>query len=301
MRKLLLLIFAAFLLVLPTNAKKPQLARSVWFLFEKQENMEKQPNDSVMVTYKTVMKSIYPNDQNYSTWYPQPVIVMTIQNKCERGIYVDLQQSFIVINEELYPLYIPTSEIQATSNTSMVGVNLGLVGVGSAGTTSTAKITHAERYITVPGETKKSVEVPLTKWEVSFHLNSVDAWLEIKPSGSNGVTDSHQRDYVATRHRFLQYFINYGEVKNYDYDDNPFTLDMRVCYSFNSNMTPNYTNRSVYYTAHLVGSDYVKGGRYLNDADIERAKEIYPPLNDYVNSSKSFYFHFWSPEIMPKK
>ena len=76
---------------------------------------------------------------------------------------------------------------------------------------------------------------------------------------------------------------------------------MRLCYSFSENLTPNYTNRSVYYTAHVIGSDYLKGGQYRNDAAIERAKEIYPPLNDYLNSSKKLYFQIWTPEIMPKK
>ena len=299
MKKFILLVLAIFLLAVPVNAKKPKLARSVWFLFEKQDNLDKQPNDSVVVSYKTEIKGLAPNDPNRSAWNPQPTIIMTIHNKSERIIYVDLQKSFAVINEELYPLYVHTSEVQTTSNTSMVGVNLGLVGIGSAGTTSNAKITHAERYIIVPGETKKSIEIPLTKWEKSFVLNNVDGIIELRPAEYMAIKDPNIQWYI----RLLQYFINYGEVKNYDYDDNPLTLDMRVCYSFDDSMTPNYTNRSVYYAAHIVGSDYVTGGggQYINELAIERALEIYPPLNDYLTSPKKLYFHLWTPHPIPKK
>ena len=298
MKKLLLFTLVAFLLAVPANAKKPQLARSVWFLFEKVDNMEKQPNDSVVVSYKTKTGKNMPNNSQLVS-DPKPIVIMTVQNKTERAVYVDLQQSFIIINGELYPLYIPISEVQTTSNTSITGVNFGLVGLGSASTTSNATITHAERYIIIPGETKKTMEIPLSKWEASFHLNNVDAWFQFK--SGNGVTDINRSDYVSSNHELFQYFINYGEVRNYDYDDNPLTLDMRICYSFNDSMTPNFTSRSVFYTSHIVGSDYLKGFNVDDNLAKERALKIYPPLNDYLNSSNSFYFHIWTSVFLKHK
>lgn len=301
MKKFILLVLAIFLLAVPANAKKPKLARSVWFLFEKQDNLEKQPNDNVVVSYKTVLGNIWPNNPDEESFWPQPHIIMTIQNKTEQAVFVDLQQSFIIINGELYPLYIPSSEVTTTSNTSITGVNLGLVGVGSAGTTSTAKITHAERFVQIPGETKKSIDIPLTKWGTSFALNNADGKIKLEPAGGNGETNPNSKYYCAAYHKLIQYFVNYEDVKNYVYDDNPLTLDMRLCYSFNDNMTPNFINRSVYYTAHIIGSDYRKGGKFGNKIAIERATEIYPPFNEYMTSSRKLYFHFWTPEYMPKK
>lgn len=301
MKKLLLLVFATMLLAVPTNAKKPQLARSVWFLFEKQENMEKQPNDSVTVSYKIVSESIYRNDKKYPDFYPQPKIVITIRNKTERPVYVDLQKSFIVINEELYPLYLPTSDVQTQSNTSMVGVNLGLVGIGSAGTTSTAKITHAERFVQIPGETKKSIDVRLTKWEKSFTLNNVDGRFEYKPAGWNGEKNPNAISYSFECHDLIQYFVNAGEAKTYEFDDNPLTLDMRICYSFNDNMTPNFVNRSVYYTKYAVGTERSKGGLLDVPHERESAIKTCPVVNDYLNSPNKLYFRIWTPYTMPKK
>ena len=300
MKKLIILFIPLFLLCGFTHAKNPQLARSVWFLFEQQENATRQPNDSVVVSYKTVSKYLYPNDPAYEKW-PRPYIIVNIQNQTERVVYVDLQKSFFVINEELYPLYIASSEVQTKSNTSMVGVNLGLIGVGSAGTTANTKIIHAERFITVPGETKKSIEIPLTKWNVPFNLNNVDAKLELKPGGQNEITDPQHREFIPPYLSIIQYFINSGEVKNYEKDDSPMTLDLRLCYSFEENMTPNYTNRLVYYTKYIIGADYRKGGRFDNKAATERALETFPSLNDYLTSSKKLYFQIWSPEFMPKK
>ena len=301
MKKLLLLVFATMLLAVPTNAKKPQLARSVWFLFEKQENMEKQPNDSVTVSYKIVSESIYRNDKKYPDFYPQPKIVITIRNKTERVVYVDLQQSFIIINEELYPLYLPTSEVQSQSSTSITGVNLGLVGVGSAGTTSTAKITHAERFIQIPGETKKSIDIRLTKWEKSFALNNVDGQFEYKPAGWNGEKNPNSIAYSFECHDLIQYFVNVGEAKTYEFDDNPLTLDMRICYSFNDNMTPNFVNRSVYYTKYAVGTERSKGGLLDVPHERESAIKTCPVVNDYLNSPNKLYFRIWTPYTMPKK
>lgn len=301
MKKLLLFTFVAFLLAVPANAKKPKLAHSAWFLFEKQDNLERQPNDSIDVSYKVVTKSSFPNLPRQSGLPPQPTIVMTIRNKSERTIYVDLQQSFVVINEEMYPLYIPTSDVTTTSNTSITGVNLGLVGVGSAGTTANTKIVHAERYVTIPGETKKNIEIPLTKWGVHFELNNVDGKLEFRPAGVGGHPNPKADYYMMEHHRLIQYFIYDGDVKDYEYEDNPLTLDMRVCYSFNDSMTPSYTNRSVYYTAHMVGVEHYDGLRGDFQGAIEKAKKIYPQLTDYINSPKNLYFYYWTPEYMPKK
>lgn len=301
MKKVILFSLALCLLALPVNAKKPQLARSVWFLFEKQDNLEKQPNDSVVVSYKMVMESVYRNDKKYPDFYPQPKIVITIRNKTERAVYVDLQQSFIIVNEELYPLYLPTSEVQSQSNTSITGVNLGLVGVGSAGTTSTAKITHAERFVQIPGETKKSIEIPLTKWGTNFVLNNVDGLLKYKPAGWNGEKNPNAVSYSFECHELIQYFVNVGEVKNFEYDDNPLTLDMRLCYSFNDSMTPNFINRSVYYTKYAVGAERAKNGMLDVPHERESAIKTCPAVNDYLNSSNKLYFRIWTPYTMPKK
>lgn len=301
MKKLFVVILPLFLFCGSIYAQKTKLARSVWFLFEQQDNLTKQPNDSVVVSYKTIMKDCFPNNEVSEIWYPQPTIVLTIKNNTERPLCVDLQKSFAVINEELYPLYIASSEVQTTSNTSIVGVNLGLVGVGSAGTISNTKITHTERFITVPNETKKSIEIPLTKWNVSFILKNVDGKMELRPAGSNGISNPNHRDYVAAFHRLIQYFIHFGEVKDYDYDDNPFILDMRLCYSFDENMSTVCNTRTVYYIKHIIGSDYKKNGQFKVKFAIDNALQIYPSLDNYLSSSDKLYFHLWTPEFMPKK
>lgn len=292
MKRILLFTLAAFLLATPINAKKPQLARALWFLLERQEDLEKQPNDSVIVTCNVIHAHGYPNEPKFDS-RPTPHFVITIKNNSEHTAYVDLQQSFVIINEELYPLYIPTSEVQTTSNTSMVGVNLGLVGVGSAGSTANTKIVHAEQFVLVPGFTKKTIDVPLTKWDVSMRLNGVDGEIFVRPG--NGVADTKSRDYNPPYSLINQTFINRGEVLNYTDDNNPLTLDIRLCYSFSQDISPKYTTRSVYYTKYIVGSDYNKGGTFSITTSRERARETFPELDSYNAAPNKLQFHIWAP------
>lgn len=292
MKKLLLITFAVFMLAIPANAKKAQLARALWFLLERQDDLEKQPNDSVIVTFNVIHAHGYPNEPKFDS-RPTPHFVVTIKNNSEHTAYIDLQQSFIIINEELYPLYVPTSEVQTTSNTSMVGVNLGLVGVGSAGTTANTKIVHAEQYVLVPGLTKKTIDVPLTKWDVSMRLSGVDGEIFVRPG--NGISNTKSRDYNPPYSLINQTFIKRGEVLDYTDDNNPLTLDMRLCYSFSQDMSPKYTTRSVYYTKHIVGSDYNKGGGFSITTSKERALKTYPELDSYNAAPQKLQFHLWVP------
>lgn len=293
MKKLLLLILPLFFLCGFTHAKKPKLARALWFLMERQDQLEKQPNDSVVVTYNVVHSHAYPNYPNFDS-RPTPHIVITVKNRTERTVYVDLQHSFAIINEELYPLYIASSEVTTQSNTTSVGLNLGLVGVGSAGTSASTKIIHAERFVNIPGETKKTIDIPLTKWNAPMKLNNVDGEIYTRTL-SYAETNPNNKEYNPPYSLINQNFIHYGEVLTYNDDENPFVLDMRLCYSFSEDMKPNYTQKSVYYTKHIVGSDYLKGGSFFISVSAERARKIFPELDSYDAGPNKLQFHIWVP------
>lgn len=291
MKRIFLLIFPLLLVCGNAEAaKKPQLARSLWFLLEKQDKLDKQPNDSVIVTYKVVHGHAYPKLSGYDSW-PIPTIVMTIKNNSERTIYVDLQKSFAVINQETYPLYVSSSEVQTSSNTSITGVNLGIVGVGSAGTTSNTKIVHAERFITVPGETKKSLDIPLSKWNTPLKLSEVPGEITFQAGESS---DPNDRNYTPPIPKINQSFINNGQVLHYDDDENPLTLDMRLCFSFSEDMSASLVNRAVYYTKHVIGTDFMSGGDFRISVADKRAHELFPDLDSYNAAPKRIFFHIWT-------
>ena len=89
MKKVILFCLALCLLAVPVNAKKPKLSNCLWFVMEKQENLNKQPIDSVCCNYTI---------NNGTAFSYTPTIIITIINKSERTIYIDKQNSFVIPN-----------------------------------------------------------------------------------------------------------------------------------------------------------------------------------------------------------
>lgn len=102
MKRVILYSIALCMLALPLNAKKPKLAQDVFFLMERQINKEKQPNDSISINYKINYTNL--NGKSDGVRF-QPHLVITINNNTERTIFIDLQNSFLVVNGESFPMF----------------------------------------------------------------------------------------------------------------------------------------------------------------------------------------------------
>ena len=281
MKKVILFSLALSLLALPLNAKKPQLAQLVWFLMERQSNLEKQPNDSITISYKITHGHRMPNrtEKSMEMWYPQPHLVITVLNNSERDIFIDLQKSFLVVNKELYPLFTNTTDVYTQGGTSITGVNLGLVGVGAASSDFNTKVTHEQRFLNVPAETKKSLDVPLlTKWNASWQLNEANGTIYIHQGyDSRQSSWNYDPDFVVINNGFSPI----KEVLNYEDPDNPLTLDIRICYSYNEDMNPAYTAKSVYWTTHIIGTG---NGNGYADKQLDLARKLFPNLDSYSSN-----------------
>ena len=279
MKKFILLVLAIFLLAVPANAKKQKLAQNVFFLMERQANKEKQPNDSISINYKINYTNL--NGQSDDVRF-QPHLVITVNNKTERTIFIDLQKSFLVVNGESYPMFTNTTSVSTQGSTSLTGVNLGLVGVGAADSEFNTKMTHEQRIISVPEESKKAVDLPLvTKWGVSWKLNNVNGSLAIFPKGTN----CNHWDYFIID----QDFINKGQVLNYEADDSPLTIDVRMCYSFTEDLATTFVNKSQFSAIHIVGSTgYAEAKKLFSDIDSYEQSEN--KLDLFVCTKKAFGF-----------
>lgn len=279
MKKLLLFTFVAFLLAVPANAKKPKLAQDVFFLMERQINKEKRSNDSIRINYKIIYTNL--NGQSEGVRF-QPHLVITVNNKTERTIFIDLQNSFLVVNGESFPMFTNTTNVSTQGSTSLTGVNLGLVGVGAANSEFNTKMTHEQRIISVPEESKKAVDLPLvTKWGVSWKLNNVNGSLAIFPKGTN----CNHWDYFI----IYQDFINKGQVLNYEADDSPLTIDVRMCYSFTEDLATTFVNKSQFSAIHIVGSTgYAEAKKLFPDIDSYEQSEN--KLNLFVCTKNAFGF-----------
>ena len=113
MKKVILFSIALCLFGLPICAKKPKSSNCLWFVMEKQEDLNKQPNDSVYCSYTI---------NNGTAFSYTPTIIVTIINKSERTIYIDKQNSFVIPNGVTYSLYQNTTKVATQGNTSTTGV-----------------------------------------------------------------------------------------------------------------------------------------------------------------------------------
>ena len=282
MKRLFILVLTACVLFSYAEAKAPKLADgSVWFLMERQQDKEKQPNDSVVVKFKT--KHVF-NDFYWGDHFPTPHLLITIQNNTERTIYVDLQNSFIIPNGEIFPLFTNSTDVSTQGSSVGAGVGLGIVGVASSSSSSNTKVTQEQRFITIPGETKKVLDIPaVMKWGMPWKLN--DDCGEIK------VVKNDYTSYILMR----QTCINRG-LNTYEDSENPMNLDFRICYSFSPEMNPNFTNRAVYYTKHTLGT-----GPGSNKSYNKEARKLFPSLDDYDKQSNTLVMYIWSnPEVVDR-
>ena len=265
MKKFILILLPLLLICGNTSAKKPKLARSVWFLLERQDEKQKQPNDSVVTIFE-IRSSGYSHS-----------LLITIHNQSERTIYVDKQKSFIVLNSEMYSLYSPSTEISTQGNTSMGGVDLGLVGVGSASSDYHTTVKHEQRFLTIPGESKKTIRFYL--FEKTLILNN-------------------NRGKIIDEWQLSQDFVYIGDVLSYNDSDTPLDLDFRICYSFDEDAKTNFVNRSVYYTKTIVGSTFslkkLPDFEGLYSEDKQFATKTYPSIDSYLSDSDKLVFYLWA-------
>ena len=69
-----------------------------------------------------------------------------------------------------------------------------------------------------------------------------------------------------------------NEVLNYEDSDNPLTLDMRICYSFNEDINPSFIAKSVYWTTHVIGTG---NGNGFVDKQLDLARKNFPNVDSY--------------------
>ena len=279
MKRVVLLLLPLLMLCGNVNAKKPKLANAVWFIMEPQADKGKQPNDSIVIGYR--MK-----DQNISQM-PRPVIEITIQNNSERTIYVDKQKSFIIPNQQMFPLYTNTTQISSQGSTTMGGIGLGVVGIGGASSSYNTTMKQEERFLIIPGETKTVLEFMMVKFW------GKEPWILNNDCGS--IRTSRNDDYDGFFIFISQTFINKEEVQSYQGADTPLNLDFRICYSFNEDMSGSMINKTVFYTKTAIGSDSFCD-LCNREKDYELAKKLFPSLDSYLKDSNKLVFSIWKVE-----
>lgn len=216
-----------------------------------------------------------------------PSLQVTVKNKTDNSVYIDLGNTFIKRQSESSPYYVPSATSTTSISTSGGSVNIGSItgaigiggalgqlangiNVGGGGGTSSTNTVYSQRVISIPPHSSKKLGE-----QILFPFNSSSNLERIKPVA------------VGTQCFIIQLISKEegqnalcGIELNYTEQDTPFSCGTYITYSFDEAFT---------LTRHLQTDFYV--GKIIGDGN---AKTLSPNCNQplsftiYRTSKKSF-------------
>ena len=183
-------------------------------------------------------------------------IVITIKNKSNVTIYLDLGNTFFLRNNVSTPYYVPSATNTTTGTTSGVGVNMGVVAgvlgiggalgtlangvnVGGSSSNSTGITTYSQRIIPVPPHSEKPLDLQLL---FPQNMSKVygPAFLHVKYHCLFCEFDKNEK-------------LKVGEEREYNEYNSPICWGLMVTYSFDENITTPHHLAATYYTSKMIG------------------------------------------------
>lgn len=204
---------------------------------------------------------VFRKDFCYEDRLDNPAVVVRVENKSNRTIYIDLGNSFFVRMGKSICYYVPSSTTTNSSSTSGGAVNLGSiagafgvggvvgtlangVNVGGSGTNGTSNTTYAQRVISVPPK-------------ASYDLNAMylfgNEYSEIV-SGLyyNYYFSMNPYDYCLTM-SYKEDKLKNGSHYKYTSENSPIEMSAIVSYSFSENCTDERMMPVNLYMKDLIG------------------------------------------------
>ncbi len=188
------------------------------------------------------------------------LVSLSITNKTDQTIYVDLGNSMLVAQGRSVPLYVPQTTTK--SNTSVGGgsVNLGaltgssLLGgfsVGGSNASSTVNTVYSQRVIAI-GPYGTVQTPPVSAWGATTEERELVpgmAWKEIVCRIGN---NRHLRLYMPKKS------FRCGQVINFNEENAPLNISAYVSYSYTEDCAQEKTLSIHYYLKNLIGGDFNK-------------------------------------------
>lgn len=199
------------------------------------------------------------------------MMVVTLKNKTDKTIYIDLGTSYFITGEESTPYYIPTATTSSSGNMSGGSVNMGSVAgalgiggvlgtlangvnVGGASSTGTSTTTYSQRVISIPPMASVSLEpqsigrghifeaVGRHKYYDNIELSCLD-YLK----GKGYVTKKKNYDEI----RFEG--LKRGEKIDFPQIDDVAPLTVHITYSFDEMINQTRNLRFSFYWRQILG------------------------------------------------
>lgn len=224
-------------------------------------------------------------DDNYNR-----ICNLTLKNKTDKTIYIDLGNTFFIRGAESTPYYIPSATSSTNGQSGGVGVNLGSVagalGVGGvAGTIangvnvggetsrSSTTTTYSQRVVAIPPLSTKKLESQLI-----FPLGSESLY-----SNLIRVKKIDKKTFYATiKFENKSDELKAGETKLFDESNSPINFGSYITYSFDENCANINHLNAKFYVREIIGYGY--GTIYLK---AHPDKEL---STNYKCSPVAFYF-----------
>lgn len=228
-----------------------------------------------------------------------PYLVLKVKNKTMKSIYIDLANTFIVKGDESFAYYVPGETINTTGNTSGASVNLGSVtgalgiggiagtlasgtNVGGSSSTSSTNVTYAQRVISIPPMSAKTLS---PKPIIDFYRNN---------AGSITVNDFGRgidvKNLNTVKHPWLSLVLkdpdtfcggqlrDVGSVCNFTKENSPMVLSSYISYSASENFQNAKTISHTCYTEKIAGCSHGNAREQIipivPDIDIKRYKSF---------------------------
>lgn len=293
MKKLLSILFLAFITVNAINAKK---ANAVWYFLAKKQNTVSQ-DSNVNVQYGIYTK-FANTDYNLG---PYPTMRIKVTNKTDKIIFIDLGTSYLKKNDIASVIYTPTITTTMTGKSIGVGVNLGniadAVGIGGmAGTalggvtiggnkgSSASTTTYAQRFLSVPPKSAIFLEdIPILTPGSEKALGDLFYFKEVGMG--------KQKRLWCLSNKFSD--VESGKIKEYTEDNTLFTIGCYLNYSFSEDFKSSNGIETTYYVKKLIGSSmttFPPG----NSKEFKIMDKTFPQWRDEIGKGNLELIRLWA-------
>ena len=212
-------------------------------------------------------------------------IVVSVKNKTDKTIYLDLGNTFFMRNNSPSPYYIP-SATQITSGTSTgASVNMGAVAnalgvggtigtlangvnVGGGTLNSSSTITYAQRVIPVPAHSTKKLDLQLL-----FPENLTKIY------GSKFIHQTNHRLHCLFDKEEI---IKIGEERLFTETDSPIQWGVHLIYDTSENITSPKKLSASFYVSKMIGCKYSMMHSFDGAITKGQLPEIYRDLVSFV-------------------
>lgn len=293
MKKLLSILFLAFITVNAINAKK---ANAVWYFLAKKQNTVLQ-DSNVNVQYGIYTK-FANTDYNLG---PYPTMRIKVTNKTDKIIFIDLGTSYLKKNDIASVIYTPTITTTMTGQSIGAGVNLGniadavgiggMVGTALGGVTiggnkgsSASTTTYAQRFLSVPPKSAILLEdIPILTPGSEKALGDLFYFKEMGMG--------KQKCIWCLSHKFSD--VESGKIKEYTEDNTLFTIGCYLNYSFSEDFKSSNGIETTYYVKKLIGSSmttFPPG----NSKEFKIMDKTFPQWRDEIGKGNLELIRLWA-------